>query len=470
MGAGHGYVSCGAFGLCAGRRPILLPKPRPVVRPVSPTLLVICDLACNWKLDGVAKGSIVAGGSAKANVVIGEHLMVAATVDGLDKLQNEIEIKIVGQTIVHIELQPVRDARLKAKQDAHAKNEQENKSTLTDPADELWDRVKDSKIAEDFDDYCAQFAKSPHCAVARGIATHLRREAAAVTSTNVRSDTTKPSSRQGREQTIRPSEPSPGAAAARPLKIAVIVLQTAVAQTNEGQRSFADFMKDYARDLGYTQILDVNVKQSPVLYADSNTDITKRILDAYNLNSGNAASASTQKPATASAPVPPAKVAVITFQTAVAQTNEGQRNFSDLQKKYEPKRQQLKALLSEIDNLTKQQQEQSARWSDSEQRSFARTIEDKKKQLEREAKDAQDDFQQEMQDIYSNLASKFYDVMTVYVKAHSYTLVLDSFEAQGGQSSNFILFSADPNAGTKEALIAAGTDITQEAIQAYNIK
>ena len=34
----------------------------------------------------------------------------------------------------------------------------------------------------------------------------------------------------------------------------------------------------------------------------------------------------------------PAKIAVIAFQVAVAQTNEGQRNFADLQKKYEPKR------------------------------------------------------------------------------------------------------------------------------------
>ena len=32
------------------------------------------------------------------------------------------------------------------------------------------------------------------------------------------------------------------------------------------------------------------------------------------------------------------KIAVIAFQAAVTQTNEFQRNFADLQKKYEPKR------------------------------------------------------------------------------------------------------------------------------------
>ena len=46
----------------------------------------------------------------------------------------------------------------------------------------------------------------------------------------------------------------------------------------------------------------------------------------------------------AAAPAGPAKIAVIAFQVAVAQTNEGQRNFADLQKKYDPKRQQLKSL------------------------------------------------------------------------------------------------------------------------------
>ena len=34
----------------------------------------------------------------------------------------------------------------------------------------------------------------------------------------------------------------------------------------------------------------------------------------------------------------PAKIAVIAFQAAVAQTNDFQRKFADLQKKFEPKR------------------------------------------------------------------------------------------------------------------------------------
>ena len=50
--------------------PILKPKPRPVL---TATLLVMCDLACNWQVDGETKGRISAGGSAKVKVEFGQH-------------------------------------------------------------------------------------------------------------------------------------------------------------------------------------------------------------------------------------------------------------------------------------------------------------------------------------------------------------------------------------------------------------
>jgi len=81
---------------------------------------------------------------------------------------------------------------------------------------------------------------------------------------------------------------------------------------------------------------------------------------------GQAPAASTApKPAAQAAPAPStAKVAVIMFQAAVAQTNEFQRDLADLQKKYDPKRTQLKNLSDEIDKLTKDLQDQGAKLSD----------------------------------------------------------------------------------------------------------
>jgi len=118
--------------------PILLPKPKPVVKPAAPsaTLLVICDLACNWKLDGVVKGRIEAGGSAKTKVEAGQHVVVAVTEDGADQVQQPSEVKSGEQTMVNIELIPVRDARLKAEQQARDKIAQQARNEAIQEAND----------------------------------------------------------------------------------------------------------------------------------------------------------------------------------------------------------------------------------------------------------------------------------------------------------------------------------------------
>jgi outer membrane protein len=73
-----------------------------------------------------------------------------------------------------------------------------------------------------------------------------------------------------------------------------------------------DVMQSYAEQQGYTLILDVSQQQTPVLYAVNGTDITKAVIDAYNLKSGVPAppqpAAAAPKPAAPkpAAPKPPA--------------------------------------------------------------------------------------------------------------------------------------------------------------------
>jgi hypothetical protein len=102
--------------------PILRPK-----KPAPATLLVMCDLACNWKLDGETKGSIEAGGSSKAKVQFGQHVVVAVTEDGLDQDQQIIKVQEKGQTAVAIELKPARDVRLRAEQEEQDKAAQKQR-------------------------------------------------------------------------------------------------------------------------------------------------------------------------------------------------------------------------------------------------------------------------------------------------------------------------------------------------------
>jgi hypothetical protein len=100
--------------------PILRPH-KPVAKPAAATLLVLCDLTCNWKLDGKAQGVIAAGDSAKVKVELGQHVISATTEDGLDRIRQVSEVKATGQTAVTLDLAPVHDARLKAEQEAREK-------------------------------------------------------------------------------------------------------------------------------------------------------------------------------------------------------------------------------------------------------------------------------------------------------------------------------------------------------------
>jgi outer membrane protein len=47
-----------------------------------------------------------------------------------------------------------------------------------------------------------------------------------------------------------------------------------------------DVLNDYAKQHGYTLVLDIAQQQSPVLFANDSTNITKAVIDAYNTKSG----------------------------------------------------------------------------------------------------------------------------------------------------------------------------------------
>jgi outer membrane protein len=157
--------------------------------------------------------------------------------------------------------------------------------------------------------------------------------------------------------------------------------------------------------------------------------------------------------ASAAAPVGPSKIAVIAFQVAVGQTNEFQRNFADLQKKWDPKRQELKKLSDDVDASTKLLQSQAATLSEADRANRARQIDDKKKQLDRSAEDAQNDFQQAVQELYAGTASKVYDVLSTYAQQNGYTLILDVASQQ-----------------TPVLYALPSMDITKTVIDAYNVK
>ena len=170
------------------------------------------------------------------------------------------------------------------------------------------------------------------------------------------------------------------------------------------------------------------------------------------VNSLNAAAQTPAAPA-AAAPAGPAKIAVVAFQVAVAKTNEGQRNFADVQKKFEPKQAQLKTLNDDIESLKKQLQTQGDKLSPAEQQAKTKKIDDETKELQRSAEDARNDYQTAIGDMYNTLASKVYEVVESYAKEQGYTLVIDVSQQQSP-----VLYAAE------------STNITQAVIDGYNTK
>ncbi len=173
------------------------------------------------------------------------------------------------------------------------------------------------------------------------------------------------------------------------------------------------------------------------------------------LTVGAAGNISAQTAAAAPAPAA-AKVAVIAFQTAVTATNEFQRDFGDVQKKFEPQRNQLQSLGTEVDTLTKQLQTQGTTLSDAERANRAKTIDEKKKQAQRLAEDAQNDYQQAIQETFGKVAQKVDELLQGYSKQQGFTLVID--ESQDQQQAPLVLYRADT------------VDITKAVVDAYNVK
>ena len=172
---------------------------------------------------------------------------------------------------------------------------------------------------------------------------------------------------------------------------------------------------------------------------------------ALLVTAGMTLNAQTSSPAAASGGV--TKVAVIAFQDAVTQSNEFQRDFADLQKKFEPRRQELKTESDAIDSLTKQLQSQNATLSEAQRASRTTAINDKKKQLQRDVQDAQTDFEQQMQDQFKGVASKVYAVMQSYAQQKGFAVVLDA-----SQQASPILYAVQ------------GVNITKPVLDAYNQK
>jgi hypothetical protein len=75
------------------------------------TLVVNCDLPCNWQIDGEKKGAIPFGDVARAQVPAGDHILSAATTDGRDHTSQNVTGAGNATKVISLTLGPVREER-----------------------------------------------------------------------------------------------------------------------------------------------------------------------------------------------------------------------------------------------------------------------------------------------------------------------------------------------------------------------
>jgi len=149
----------------------------------------------------------------------------------------------------------------------------------------------------------------------------------------------------------------------------------------------------------------------------------------------------------------PARIALIMFTEAVYETNEGQQAVNELQKKYQPQKDKLDALATEVETLKKQLQAAPATLPEADKAAKEKVIETKDTAYQHEAEDAQNAYQADLNEALGKVAQKFDVVMKKYVSDNGYTLLINA----GDQASPVMWAATQPNA-----------DITLAVIDAYN--
>ena len=127
-------------------------------------------------------------------------------------------------------------------------------------------------------------------------------------------------------------------------------------------------------------------------------------------------------PATPSGPLP-TKIGIINIQGAIVATNEGQRDFQNLEKKFEPKRNELQNANTEVESLKKQLTTQGDKLNDSSKAELVKNIDVKQKNLQRALEDAQAEWGSQQNDIGNRIGAKMMEILEKYATENGYAVI-----------------------------------------------
>ena len=100
--------------------------------------------------------------------------------------------------------------------------------------------------------------------------------------------------------------------------------------------------------------------------------------------------------------------------------------MADLQKKYQPRQQEVQKHQQDIQAINDQLQKQAATLSDEEQRRLNRDLEEKQKLLKRTTEDAQADFATDRDEMFRRIGQKMVKLIDDYARQNGFSLVIGS--------------------------------------------
>lgn len=167
-----------------------------------------------------------------------------------------------------------------------------------------------------------------------------------------------------------------------------------------------------------------------------------------------AASAANPPAATATpTPLTGTKVGAINIEGAIFGSNEGRKEVEALQKKFEPKQNELKTQNDELEALKKQLDTQGPKLNEDAAANLKKQIESKQKVFDRAVQDAQEEYGSQQQDIASKILQKMAPMIVTYARDNGFGMIVDTSK-QWPQSP--ILLAGE------------GVDITKAIVDLYN--
>jgi Skp family chaperone for outer membrane proteins len=147
----------------------------------------------------------------------------------------------------------------------------------------------------------------------------------------------------------------------------------------------------------------------------------------------------------------PTKIGTINIQSAIVATNDGQKDLQVLEKKFDPKKNELKSLSDEISSLKKQLETQGPKLNDEVRANLGRQIDSKQKTLGRAQEDAQNDFTEQQNEIVQRILQKLLPVVNKYAKDNGLSLVVDGSKPW----PEWPVLSASPSVDITKAAVSA---------------